>query len=85
MLTPIVSPAAETFPVNLMLRAAGPPATPQAVNTSGTIVGTSGDDAFVIRPGCAMARLPDFGFSATAMEVNHAGWITGSVLARLPG
>ncbi|MGC5399837.1 S8 family serine peptidase [Streptomyces sp. DT20] len=48
------------------------------VNTSGTVVGTSGDDAFVIKPGGTMTRLPDFGFSATAMEVNDAGWITGS-------
>ncbi|MEU2249048.1 S8 family serine peptidase [Streptomyces sp. NPDC019224] len=48
------------------------------LNASGTIVGTSGDDAFVIRPGGTMTRLPDFGFDAKALQVNDAGWIVGT-------
>ncbi|MFI1093816.1 S8 family serine peptidase [Streptomyces sp. NPDC020917] len=50
----------------------------QAVNASGEIVGTSGDDAFVLRPGGTMTRLPDFGFDAHALAVNDAGWIAGT-------
>ncbi|WP_063762278.1 S8 family serine peptidase [Streptomyces sp. NRRL F-5123] len=50
----------------------------QAVNASGEIVGTSGDDAFVLRPGGTMTRLPDFGFDAHALGVNDAGWIVGT-------
>lgn len=50
----------------------------ESVNASGTIVGTSGDDAFVLKPGSTMARLPDFGFDAKALAVNDAGWIMGT-------
>ncbi|MEV0095431.1 S8 family serine peptidase [Streptomyces sp. NPDC050738] len=50
----------------------------EAVNSSGEIVGTSGDDAFVLKPGGTMTRLPDFGFSAKALKVNDAGWIVGN-------
>lgn len=50
----------------------------KSVNSSGTIVGTSGDDAFVIRQGGTMTRLPDFGFDAHALQVNDAGWIIGT-------
>ncbi|MET7942932.1 S8 family serine peptidase [Streptomyces sp. NPDC005302] len=52
--------------------------TARSVNASGTVVGTSGDDAFVIRKGAAMTRLPDFGFDAKALKVNDAGWIIGT-------
>ncbi|MFD8572732.1 hypothetical protein [Streptomyces sp. NPDC059639] len=51
---------------------------PLAVNASGVVVGTSGDDAFVLKPGGTMTRLPDFGFSAKALKVNDAGWIIGT-------
>ncbi|MGC4950597.1 S8 family serine peptidase [Streptomyces sp. DT224] len=50
----------------------------ESVNASGTIVGTSGDDAFVLKPGGTMTRLPDFGFDAQALQVNDAGWIMGT-------
>ena len=50
----------------------------ESVNASGTIVGTSGDDAFVLKPGGTMTRLPDFGFDAKALKVNDAGWIMGT-------
>lgn len=51
----------------------------RSVNTSGVIVGTSGDDAFVLKPGGTMTRLPDYGFDAKALSVNDAGWISGTV------
>ncbi|GHG11907.1 S8 family serine peptidase [Streptomyces zaomyceticus] len=50
----------------------------KSVNSAGTVVGTSGDDAFVLAPGGTMARLPDFGFDAEALKVNDAGWIIGT-------
>lgn len=50
----------------------------ESVNASGEIVGTSGDDAFVLKPGGTMTRLPDFGFDAHALKVNDAGWIMGT-------
>ncbi|MCL2730419.1 MAG: S8 family serine peptidase [Actinomycetia bacterium] len=50
----------------------------QAVNASGEIVGTSGDDAFVLKPGGTMTRLPDFGYDAHALAVNDQGWIAGT-------
>ncbi|MFF7363594.1 S8 family serine peptidase [Streptomyces sp. NPDC008125] len=50
----------------------------RSVNATGTIVGTSGDDAFVLKPGGTMTRLPDFGYDAHALGVNDAGWITGT-------
>ncbi|MFD4227462.1 S8 family serine peptidase [Streptomyces sp. NPDC058545] len=49
-----------------------------SVNASGVVVGTSGDDAFVLKPGGAMTRLPDFGFNAKALKVNDTGWIIGT-------
>jgi uncharacterized membrane protein len=52
--------------------------TAQAISPSGIIVGTSGDDAFVLRPGGTMTRLPDFGFDAQALAVNDSGWILGT-------
>ncbi|MEV0007059.1 S8 family serine peptidase [Streptomyces sp. NPDC047973] len=52
--------------------------TAMAVSSTGTVVGSSGDDAFVIRPGGTMTRLPDFGFDAKALQVNDAGWIAGT-------
>ncbi|MGW2658958.1 hypothetical protein ACWC1D_35630 [Streptomyces sp. NPDC001478] len=48
------------------------------VNEGGTVVGTSGHDAFVLRKGGTMTRLPDFGFDADALAVNEAGWIVGT-------
>ncbi|WP_073967736.1 S8 family serine peptidase [Streptomyces sp. CB02460] len=50
----------------------------ESVNASGTVVGASGDDAFVLKPGGTMTRLPDFGFDAKALKVNDAGWIMGT-------
>ncbi|MBO1329978.1 S8 family serine peptidase [Streptomyces sp. VRA16 Mangrove soil] len=50
----------------------------RAVNSAGEIVGSSGDDAFVLKPGGTMTRLPDFGFDAHALDVNDAGWIVGT-------
>ncbi|WP_264302794.1 S8 family serine peptidase [Streptomyces poriferorum] len=50
----------------------------RSVNSAGTVVGTSGDDAFVIATGGTMTRLPDFGFDAEALKVNDAGWIIGT-------
>ncbi|MET7543038.1 hypothetical protein [Streptomyces sp. NPDC005507] len=52
--------------------------TAESVNASGEIVGTSGDDAFVLKPGGTMTCLPDFGFSAKALKVNDDGWIVGN-------
>ncbi|MFH9726330.1 pre-peptidase C-terminal domain-containing protein [Streptomyces sp. NPDC017254] len=50
----------------------------RSVNSSGTVAGSSGDDAFVLKPGGTMTRLPDFGFDAEAKQVNDAGWIIGT-------
>ncbi|WP_326671479.1 S8 family serine peptidase [Streptomyces sp. NBC_01257] len=52
--------------------------TARGVNASGVIVGKSGDDAFVLKPGGTMTRLPDLGFDAQALAVNDAGWIVGT-------
>jgi probable HAF family extracellular repeat protein len=51
------------------------------VNAGGTVVGVSGDDAFVWTP-AGMQRLPDFGFNAVAEKVTSDGWILGSVELR---
>ncbi|MFE6974032.1 S8 family serine peptidase [Streptomyces sp. NPDC057682] len=48
------------------------------INEAGTVVGTSGHDAFVLGKGGTMTRLPDFGFDADALAVNEAGWIVGT-------
>ncbi|MGQ4490612.1 S8 family serine peptidase [Streptomyces sp. SAS_281] len=50
----------------------------EGVNSSGEVVGVSGDDAFVVKPGGAMTRLPDFGFNAKAQKVNDDGWVLGT-------
>ncbi|MFF8408894.1 S8 family serine peptidase [Streptomyces omiyaensis] len=52
--------------------------TARDISATGTVVGSSGHDAFVQRPGGAMTRLPDFGFDADAFSVNAAGWIAGT-------
>jgi hypothetical protein len=51
------------------------------VNADGTVVGASGDDAFVWTPD-GMQRLPDFGFNAVAEKITSDGWILGSVELR---
>ncbi|MEU9204662.1 S8 family serine peptidase [Streptomyces sp. NPDC048332] len=48
------------------------------ISEAGTVVGTSGHDAFVLKKGGTMTRLPDFGFNADAIAVNEAGWIVGT-------
>jgi uncharacterized membrane protein len=49
-----------------------------AINDDGTVVGTSGDDAFVWTRADGMHRLADYGFSATASKVTSDGWVMGS-------
>ncbi|MFB8032150.1 S8 family serine peptidase [Streptomyces sp. NPDC056004] len=49
------------------------------VNASGTIVGTSGDDAFVRTKDGGMQRLADYGYNATGEKVTDDGWILGTV------
>lgn len=49
------------------------------VNAGGTVVGVSGDDAFVWTKDRGMQRLPDYGFNATAEKVTDDGWILGTV------
>lgn len=49
------------------------------VNASGTVVGTSGDDAFVWTEGGGMTRLADYGYDATAEKVTDDGWVLGTV------
>ncbi|WP_405687326.1 S8 family serine peptidase [Streptomyces sp. NBC_01387] len=49
------------------------------VNAAGSVVGASGDDAFVWTPSAGMKRLPDYGFNATAEKITSDGWILGTV------
>jgi subtilisin family serine protease len=49
------------------------------VNASGTVVGTSGDDAFVWTEAGGMTRLADYGYNATGEKVTDDGWILGTV------
>ncbi|KQZ85866.1 hypothetical protein ASD56_06180 [Microbacterium sp. Root166] len=49
------------------------------VNASGTVVGTSGDDAFVWTETGGMTRLADYGYNATAEKVTDDGWVLGTV------
>ncbi|WP_427896527.1 S8 family serine peptidase [Kribbella sp. GL6] len=49
------------------------------VNATGTVVGISGDDAFVWTKDSGMRRLADYGFNATATGVTDDGWILGTV------
>ncbi|MGW5003574.1 S8 family serine peptidase [Streptomyces hydrogenans] len=52
--------------------------TAKDISDAGTIVGSSGDDAFVRKPDGELTRLRDFGFDAKALKVNEAGWIAGT-------
>jgi probable HAF family extracellular repeat protein len=54
-------------------------ATAQGINATGTVVGVSGDDAFVWTADGGMKRLPDYGFNASAEEVTDDGWVLGTV------
>lgn len=49
------------------------------VNTSGMVVGTSGDDAFTWTESGGMKRLADYGYDATAEKVSDDGWVLGTV------
>ncbi|MFJ2090595.1 S8 family serine peptidase [Streptomyces sp. NPDC087901] len=49
------------------------------VNATGSVVGASGDDAFVWTPEAGMKRLPDYGFNAEAEKITTDGWILGTV------
>lgn len=49
------------------------------VNATGSVVGASGDDAFVWTPKAGMKRLPDYGFNAKAEKITADGWILGTV------
>jgi len=49
------------------------------VNATGTVVGTSGDDAFVWTEAGGMKRLADYGYDATAEKVTDDGWVLGTV------
>jgi uncharacterized membrane protein len=49
------------------------------INSSGEIVGVSGDDAFAWTQADGMHRLADYGFNATADQVTDDGWILGTV------
>ncbi|WP_461471784.1 S8 family serine peptidase [Microbacterium sp. HJ5] len=49
------------------------------VNASGTVVGTSGHDAFVWTESGGMTRLADYGYDATAEKVSDDGWVLGTV------
>jgi probable HAF family extracellular repeat protein len=49
------------------------------VNASGTVVGTSGDDAFVWTKAGGMKRLADYGYNATGEKVTADGWVLGTV------
>lgn len=49
------------------------------VNASGTVVGTSGDDAFVWTQAGGMKRLADYGYNATGEKVTDDGWVLGTV------
>src|SRR4029079_6391253 len=49
-----------------------------AINDDGTVVGTSGDDAFVWTRADGMRRLADYGFNATASKATSDGGVRGS-------
>ncbi len=49
------------------------------VNATGTVVGTSGDDAFVWTEAGGMKRLADYGYDATGEKVTDDGWVLGTV------
>jgi uncharacterized membrane protein len=51
----------------------------RAINDSGTVCGgTPGNDIpWVWTPAAGMRTLPDFGFKASAFDINGAGWILG--------
>ncbi|WP_169582892.1 MULTISPECIES: S8 family serine peptidase [Microbacterium] len=49
------------------------------VNASGTVVGISGDDAFVWTEAAGMKRLADYGYDAAAEKVSDDGWVLGTV------
>lgn len=49
------------------------------INASGTVVGTSGDDAFVWTEASGMKRLADYGYDATGEKVTDDGWVLGTV------
>ena len=49
------------------------------VSGTGTVVGISGDDAFVWTEESGMTRLADYGYNATAEKVTDDGWILGTV------
>jgi probable HAF family extracellular repeat protein len=48
------------------------------ISSDGTVVGTSGDDAFVWTRADGMHRLADYGFDASASKVTSDGWVMGS-------
>ncbi|QIG38729.1 S8 family serine peptidase [Microbacterium sp. 4R-513] len=54
-------------------------ATAMDVNASGTVVGVSGDDAFVWTETTGMKRLADYGYDAAAEKVTDDGWVLGVV------
>ena len=54
-------------------------ATAMDVNATGTVVGTSGDDAFVWTEAGGMKRLADYGYDATGEKVTDDGWVLGTV------
>lgn len=49
------------------------------INAGGTVVGTSGDDAFTWTEAGGMKRLADYGYDATAEKVTDDGWVMGTV------
>ena len=49
-----------------------------AISQNGTVVGTSGDDAFVWTRAGGMRRLADYGFDGSALKVTADGWVLGS-------
>ena len=49
-----------------------------AISQNGTVVGTSGDDAFVWTRSGGMHRLADYGFDGSAVKVTADGWVLGS-------
>jgi probable HAF family extracellular repeat protein len=49
-----------------------------AISADGTVVGTSGDDAFVWTRAAGLRRLADYGFSAGATKITSDGWVMGS-------
>ena len=49
-----------------------------AISQNGTVVGTSGDDAFVWTRAGGMHRLADYGFDGSALKVTADGWVLGS-------